>query len=121
MTTSFSAEKSVLGYFFFLSHSYFSLIFSVTQDLEERTRIMKMKMKLAQQGQGLGTGYPESESRMTRHRDRHGEMIDRAHDRGISHDRIERMRERAMGRNSERGRDPERSHHRQRRHKGEGT
>ncbi|CAG5135117.1 unnamed protein product, partial [Candidula unifasciata] len=87
-----------------------------TQDLEERARIMKMKMKLAQQGQGMAMTHPDIESRLMR-RDHRGEMMDRGHDRSISHDRVERMRERAMEKNYERGRDIERSHHRSRRHK----
>ncbi|KAH9498275.1 Regulating synaptic membrane exocytosis protein 2 [Bulinus truncatus] len=89
----------------------------VTQDLEERARIMKMKMKLAQQGQGTPVMHPEGDSRSTRRRDRHGDMGERSHDRSISHDRVERMRERALERNYERGRDTERGHHRSRRHK----
>ncbi|KAI8764624.1 regulating synaptic membrane exocytosis protein 2 isoform X3, partial [Biomphalaria glabrata] len=89
----------------------------VTQDLEERARIMKMKMKLAQQGQGTPLMHPEGDSRSTRRRDRHGDLGDRGHDRSISHDRVERMRERALERNYERGRDTERAHHRSRRHK----
>lgn len=91
----------------------FFLLLSVTQDLEERARIMKMKMKLAQQGQGMAMTHPDIESRLMR-RDHRSEMMER----GISHDRVERMRERAMEKNYERGRDMERSHHRSRRHKG---
>ncbi|GFN91092.1 regulating synaptic membrane exocytosis protein 2 [Plakobranchus ocellatus] len=109
----------------------------VTQDLEERARIMKMKMKLAQQDRQRTTptsssGMPsdsESSARVPRRRDRHASadpsMMERGggkdrvggHDRSISHDRVERMRERPHDRGYERGRDPDRPHHRSRRHK----
>ena len=108
----------------------------MTQDLEERTRHLKMKMKLAQQDRqrtppsssGMPSDAEPSSSRSVRRRDRHASADpslnergskDRmgGHDRSISHDRVERMRER----NYERGRDPERPHHRQRRHKGKET
>ncbi|KAK3798166.1 hypothetical protein RRG08_062763 [Elysia crispata] len=104
----------------------------VTQDLEERTRHLKMKMKLAQQDRqrtptsssGMPSDAESISSRPIRRRDRHSSADpslnerggkDRmgGHDRSISHDRVERMREK----NYERGRDPDRPHHRPRRHK----
>ncbi|RUS73733.1 hypothetical protein EGW08_018513, partial [Elysia chlorotica] len=104
----------------------------VTQDLEERTRHLKMKMKLAQQDRqrtppsssGIPSDAESLSSRSMRRRDRHSSADpslnergskDRmsGHDRSISHDRVERMREK----NYERGRDPDRPHHRSRRHK----
>ena len=107
----------------------------MTQDLEERTRHLKMKMKLAQQDRqrtltsssGMPSDAESISSRPIRRRDRHSSADpslnerggkDRmgGHDRSISHDRVERMREK----NYERGRDPDRPHHRPRRHKGNG-
>ena len=89
---------------------------AVTQDLEERARLMKLKMKLQQEG-SLGN--------MPHHRldyDHHGSRSSRSgdygdrHDRSMSRDRerLERSRERGY----ERGRDFERGP-RSRRNKGE--
>lgn len=92
------------------------MFITVTQDLEERARLMKLRIKL-QQDSGLGpiphSHRHEYESYGSRGI-RSGDYLDH-HDRPMSHerDRMERSRDRGY----DRGRDLERGH-RARRNKG---
>ncbi|XP_046375678.1 regulating synaptic membrane exocytosis protein 2-like isoform X2 [Haliotis rufescens] len=82
----------------------------VTQDLEERARMMKMKIKMGQHGSG-SIPLSDSEayySRRDMDRSKSRDRKDRRMD--IDRDRGDRMRDRGMDRGYERGRDPERSH-----------
>ncbi|XP_067665963.1 regulating synaptic membrane exocytosis protein 2-like isoform X5 [Haliotis asinina] len=82
----------------------------VTQDLEERARMMKMKIKMGQHGSG-NIPLSDSEAYYSRRdvdRSKSRDRKDRRMD--IDRDRGDRMRDRGMDRGYERGRDPERSH-----------
>ncbi|KAK7480085.1 hypothetical protein BaRGS_00028645 [Batillaria attramentaria] len=80
----------------------------VTQDLEERARIMKLKMKLQQEGGGGSVAHHRMD--YDRHSSRGSRMSDYGdrHDRSMSRDRdrLERSRDRGY----DRGRDLERGH-----------
>ncbi|XP_041361301.1 regulating synaptic membrane exocytosis protein 2-like isoform X3 [Gigantopelta aegis] len=85
----------------------------VTQDLEERARLMKMKMKMGGSPSRHGSNYPQSDSEA--YYSRHDKYLDRSkergksRERGVSMDRNRREHGRdRMDRGYDRGRDPER-------------